>query len=622
VPIASNTTHPDSIRGPQNPVELDIFLDGLLPALLDAYHVPGAAVIVVKGDSLLFSKGYGYANLQDQIPVDPATTLFRIASVSKLMTATAVLQMVEQGKLALDHDVNDYLTEFKIQEKFGQPVTLHNLLTHTAGFDNIFPETTEPLVVSPTPLHTFLKKHQPERVIPPGEVISYSNYGYTLAGHLVELASGKSFDTYLEDHIFSPLGMPQTRYGIPTQVPSTMAVGYYWKNEQHAVWKQDRVKLGPAAEVISTGLDMGRFMRAFLNLGSLEGKQVLHEATIQEMLTRQFTHHPEITGWGLGFIESVHNNMRVWSHGGAGLGFGMELFLIPEANMGVFVATNQNFGDSGSFFNNFFNRFFDRYFPVQTSSDAVPPSDFRQRAAPLLGNYISTSRYRSSLAKAAGLTGAMQLSLAENGALVLGGRGVPSEQYIEVDSLLFAQQNGDKMMAFRTDAEGRVKYLFIDGLSFFSGFSLEPIPWHQNPSLHTFLLVVILVFFVLTVLGWLLGWLTRKLFNGPPSLVLPAARWTAFFLSLLQAIFIVSIFVLLGQPIPELSQHLPTFLIALLILPLVSLALTLFLPYFLAKGYTRGGQAPLAKFHYWCLVVLAFLALGIEWYWNLLGIHY
>ncbi|HMB62973.1 MAG TPA: serine hydrolase domain-containing protein [Eudoraea sp.] len=619
ITIEEAFTH--SIRGPHNPVELEIFFDGLFPALIDAYHVPGAVVVVVKGDSLLFSKGYGYANLDNRIPVDPATTLFRIASVSKLIAATIVMQQVEQGNLDLDTDVNDYLSEFKILEAFGQPVTLRNLLTHTAGFDDTFPGTTESLTANPTPLSEFLNRRQPDRVIPPGEVISYSNYGFALAGHLVERTSGQSYDAYVEDYIFSPLGMDQTQYGIPVEVPATMAQGYYWNDEQHVTAIYDRIKFAPAAEVIATGLDMGRFMSTFLQMGELKEQRILREATVREMLSRQFTHHPELTGWGLGFIESVHNKVPVWSHGGSWAGFGTELMLIPEANVGIFVSTNQDRADSGGFFNNFFKQVFDHYFPLSQRIKLEPSSGFPDRAAVLLGSYRDTRRFRNSLAKASGLTGTMQLSMDEDGTLVYGGMGFPSERYIEVDSLLFAQEDGDKMMTFQTDDEGRVKYLFVDGLSI-SGWSLEPVPWHQNPSLHSSLLVVIIIFFVLSVFGWLLGWLARRIFNGPPSAVLPAARWTAFSVCLLQAIFLVCLFVLLGQQLPELSQHLPTYLIVLLILPLVSLVLTLFLPYFLVTGYTRDVSAPLAKLHYWCLVVLSFLVLGIEWYWNLLGFQY
>ena len=177
IPFHLNEVEADSARGPQHPVELGIFFDGLFPALLEAYHVPGAVVVMVKDDSLFFAKGYGYADLENRTSVDPATTLFRIGSVSKLMTATAVMQQVEQDQLALDTDVNDYLSGFKIREAFDKPVTLFNLLTHTPGFDDTYSGFTEPLTTAPTPLREYLIRRQPARVIPPGEVISYSNYG-------------------------------------------------------------------------------------------------------------------------------------------------------------------------------------------------------------------------------------------------------------------------------------------------------------------------------------------------------------------------------------------------------------------------------------------------------------
>src|SRR5512141_299574 len=121
--------------GPTDPAEMEAFIDKLLKHEMDENHIAGAAVAVVKDGKLFFTKGYGYADLENKIPVDPEQTIFRIGSVSKTFTWTAVMQLVEQGKLDLDADVNTYL-DGRIPATYPQPITLKHLLTHTAGFED------------------------------------------------------------------------------------------------------------------------------------------------------------------------------------------------------------------------------------------------------------------------------------------------------------------------------------------------------------------------------------------------------------------------------------------------------------------------------------------------------
>ena len=138
--------------------------------------------------------------------MDPATTLFRPGSVSKLFTWTAVMQLVEQGKLDLDRDVNAYL-DFKIPPAFGKPITLRNCMTHTAGFEevgkNLFSDDSVHILSN----ETFVKEWTPERIYPPGQVPAYSNYATALAGYIVQRVSGEPFEDYIDHHIFEPLGM-------------------------------------------------------------------------------------------------------------------------------------------------------------------------------------------------------------------------------------------------------------------------------------------------------------------------------------------------------------------------------------------------------------------------------
>ena len=188
--------------------DFETFLDALIPSQLRNRNIAGAVVAVVKDGQVLFQKGYGYADFEAKKPVLPDQTLFRPGSISKLFTATAVMQLVEQGKLDLDRDVNDYL-DFAIPKTYPEPVTLRQLLTHTAGFE----ETLKNLFVAHQsdvkPLRAYLVNQMPARIFPPGKVPSYSNYGFTLAGYIVERVSGEKFERYVTNHILQPLRMDE-----------------------------------------------------------------------------------------------------------------------------------------------------------------------------------------------------------------------------------------------------------------------------------------------------------------------------------------------------------------------------------------------------------------------------
>ncbi|MCG3216295.1 MAG: serine hydrolase, partial [Candidatus Heimdallarchaeota archaeon] len=181
------------------------FFDNEFASVMNALKIPGMALSVVNSTNILYNKGYGYASLEESKLIDPNTTLFRIGSVSKLFTWTAVMQLYEQGLLDLDEDVNTYLSTFKIKNKFNQPITMRHLITHSAGFEADWiwnGDATEETLLS---LEDYVIKFQPRRVSPPGETCSYSNYGASLAGYIVTQISGLDYDNYIEENIFIPL---------------------------------------------------------------------------------------------------------------------------------------------------------------------------------------------------------------------------------------------------------------------------------------------------------------------------------------------------------------------------------------------------------------------------------
>ena len=195
-------------------VDANAWLDGFMPIAIGKANIPGAVVVVVKDGQLLTSRGYGFANVAKQARVDPATTMFRPGSISKLFTWTAVMQQVQAGKLNLDEDVNKYI-DFRIPPRDGKPITLRNIMTHTSGFEeqvkNIIFKDEKKLV----PLGEHLSNWVPKRVYAPGSTPAYSNYATALAGYIVQRVSGEEFGAYIDRHIFAPLGMQHATFHQP-----------------------------------------------------------------------------------------------------------------------------------------------------------------------------------------------------------------------------------------------------------------------------------------------------------------------------------------------------------------------------------------------------------------------
>jgi CubicO group peptidase (beta-lactamase class C family) len=205
------TSAPSKTAPELTAADLEAFLDGLMPLQIQHADIAGAVVAVVKDGKLLFSRGYGYSDYEKRMAVSPENTLFRPGSISKLFTWTAVMQQVEQGKLDLDRDINDYL-DFKIPPAFGKPITLRNVMTHRSGFE----ETAKDLFVGSekdlTPVSQYVTAHLPKRIFPPGTTPAYSNYATTLAGYIVQRVAGQFFDDYVDEHIFKPLGMAHATF--------------------------------------------------------------------------------------------------------------------------------------------------------------------------------------------------------------------------------------------------------------------------------------------------------------------------------------------------------------------------------------------------------------------------
>ena len=194
--------------------DVEAFLDGVMPLQIEREDIAGAVIVVVKDGKILFTKGYGFSDVAKRTPVTPDATLFRPGSISKLFTWTSIMQLVEQKKLDLDRDVNDYL-DFKIPATYPKPITLRDIMTHTPGFEEVIKDLIITDQKRLVPLGDYIKASLPNRVYPPGTIPAYSNYATAMAGYILQRVSGEPFDDYVEHHILQPLGMSHTTFVQP-----------------------------------------------------------------------------------------------------------------------------------------------------------------------------------------------------------------------------------------------------------------------------------------------------------------------------------------------------------------------------------------------------------------------
>jgi CubicO group peptidase (beta-lactamase class C family) len=306
-PDASTDASTAPPGAPIDPTTMQDFMDGFFAAAMDSLHVPGAVFVYVADGHVVFEKGYGYANLAAKTPVDPEATLFQVASVSKLFTATALMQLYEQGKVKLDADVNDYLTTFKVPATYPAPVTLRSLLTHTSGFDERNIGSAARTAAEWQPLGDYLKARLPPRVRPVGNASAYSNHGVALEGYIVETVSGMPFDDYVAQNIFRPLGMTHSSFAIADPLPPTLAQGYEFNGLGYTPQPHMYYEFTPAGGLMTTGSDVAKFMIAHLEGGRYADARILGDAAIAEMHKQQFTHDPRIRGYAGQFFEDYVN---------------------------------------------------------------------------------------------------------------------------------------------------------------------------------------------------------------------------------------------------------------------------------------------------------------------------
>jgi CubicO group peptidase (beta-lactamase class C family) len=515
VAVADAATTPEAPATDGVPVlsraDAEAWLDGFMPYGLASGDLAGAVVVIVKDGEVLLQKGYGYADLEARAPVDPEGTLFRPGSISKLFTWTAVMQLVEQGKVDLDANVNDYL-DFEIPAIDDKPVTMRHVMTHTPGLEEQIRGLITARPEEIVPLGDALKRWVPRRIHEPGTTPAYSNYATALAGYVIERVSGQSFDDYLDQHIFAPLGMRSSsfRQPLPDALLQRMSKGYARASDGEAK-PYEFISLAPAGSLAATGSDMARFMIAHLQGGAYGDARILSAQTVEQMHGTGQPSVGPLNRMMLGFYETTVNGRRAIAHGGDTQWFHSDLQLFPDDGFGVFLSFNSS-GTEGATHRlrgALVRGLVDRYLPGPGPEDTgVDEATAREHAAQIAGSYTSSRRADSSLMSLTGLLGQLKVVPNEDGTISVSMLQEPSgapKKWREIAPYVWQDTAGNDRLAADV-VDGRVvrftaePYAPIMVFQRLSGLRANALP----------LLVASLLVLLLTVLAWPVSALVRR----------------------------------------------------------------------------------------------------------------
>jgi len=601
--------------------DVEAFLAGFVPMQIERENIAGAVVLIVKNNKVLFAKGYGYMDVKAKKPVSVDGTLFRPGSISKLFTWTAVMQLVEQGKLSLDQDVNAYL-DFKLPAKFGKPITLRNIMTHTPGFEETLRELWADKDADLMPLGSYLRTHIPAQIYPPGTTPAYSNYATAVAGYIVQRVSGERFEDYVRNHIFLPLDMHHATFEQPLakDLEPLMSKGYLrGSGEPHPF---EDVQVGPAGALSITADDISHFMMAHLNDGKYGNAQILRPESVKLMHSRAFGLVPEMNGMCLGFYEESRNGHRIIGHGGDTIYFHSDLHLVQDANLGFFVAYNSAGKGELSPRTALWRKFIDRYFPYQPEA-IREPATAAEDARTVSGYYLTSRRSQENFLYFG--EAVSQLKISRNSDNTIGSSAFKDfngekKRFRAIAPMLFREVNGQDLLAFRRDSTGNLQLVIPFPAMVFA----------RTHGLTTTLAQTVLLGFMLGALGltillWPVTAIVRRRFGQRLAVARDhhRLRLIARLVVILQLIFFIALFAGLSASDSPfiLSGRLVPWVAAWETLGIFGAAGAIFIIYYAARCWierrwvwTRIFEAGIA------LAGLIFIFIVLRW--NMINFHF
>jgi len=324
-------------------VKLDVWLEGQRLR----YDLPGFSAGVVYDQDLIWSKGYGYADVSNKVAATDQT-LYRVASITKTFTATAVMQLAEQGKLSLEDPVNKYLPWFTPKDADpAQPIRVWNLLTHTAGLRREAPGTDWDQLEGPDQVEVTRQTPSTALSFPPLTRLKYSNYGFTVAGELVQQVSGMPYDRYLRERILEPLGMSHSFVLDGTETRPGLAVPYGRRlaQEPRGVEAQmNKRGILSAGGLVSSVSDLAKWASLQFNEADAYRGPVLTGRALREMHRPRFLTPDWSLGWGIGWRLTRAEKRADLEHSGSLPGYKSRLLISPASKVAVILLINADDG--------------------------------------------------------------------------------------------------------------------------------------------------------------------------------------------------------------------------------------------------------------------------------------
>jgi CubicO group peptidase (beta-lactamase class C family) len=499
--------------------DVEAFLDGVLPHQLQREDIAGAVVVVVKDGKVLVQKGYGFVDVKNRTPVTPEGTLFRPGSISKTFTWTAIMQLVEQGRINLDSDVNNYL-DFQVPHTFGRQVTVRNLMTHTPGFEEVIKDLMVDRPEQLPTLERYLVAHQPNQIFAPGTIPAYSNYGAGLAGYIVQRVSGLPFEEYIQKNIFKPLGITHGTFmePLPDSLKPMMSNGYEVASGDAKPFELVTPLPAPDGSLSITGADMAPFMIAHLQNGEYGGIRILQEQTARTMHSRQFGMDAAVNAMCLGFYQENRDGLQIIGHGGDLNYMHSDMHLLLDQGVGFFVSYNSSGKGELDARAALWEKFLDRYFPFEPNrADTKPTSE------PVAGKYLSSRRAQTTILRSLWWMLA-ETSVTQNsdGTIQLDGikdfAGQP-KKWRPIGNGQFREVNGQQLLVFKPDAAGNMQMISEDPVEI-----LQRASWTENKTILQFAIGFAVMVFALTLLLWPVAAVVRRHYRRPLTLTAAQRR--------------------------------------------------------------------------------------------------
>ncbi len=598
--------------------DLNAWIDSQITKGMDSLNIAGATIVLMQGDSIRHIKGYGLADIESNTPVNGNSSIFGVGSISKTFVATAVMQLVEEGKLELDQDVNSYLTSFQLKHKFNDSITVRHLLTHTAGFDNCIIGTSVRAEEDVIPLAQYLKKRMPPQIRPSGKSINYTNQGYALLGLIVEEVSGQPCYEYIRKKILKPLEMNSSGFKRQAELKKNYVTSYLQKGEQLVPYQPDFKLNYPAGGLNATASDMGHYISMFLNNGRFKGVQILDSTIVAKMFHTPFRHYEKAEyGRLLAFPESSWYGIKLYEHTGTAQGFNSQLSLIPEKNTGLFISVNSGnhlTKKSKLFINQFTYDLLARLMPesmVEEEKAKVSPAigSVDEPLEAFTGKYRYTWYGFTTLEKLGiliGIAPEIEIVQKDNTLEILQW----NDKLIPISDLTFYSKY-DRYLAFGRGFKGDISYFFTDT------YSYHKLKWYEPVKFQMFwigsIILILLIYIITSAVRQL--FVLNKKSHLIKSVNFSLAALIVFFLSMLS-------YAIITTDQMEFFYGIPLLFKIALVLPFLIIPLELVSIYLLTKAI-RFKELGTYDLIYQSLIAVAALFF-IPWlmYYNLIGFNY